>query len=48
MRFWEGLIFMNRKDRYCKKADRDESGKRVNPAKNWHKRKKKDGINNGR
>jgi hypothetical protein len=26
-----------------KKADRDESGKRVNPAKNWHKRKKKNG-----
>ena len=26
-----------------KKADRDESGKRVNPAKKWHKRKKKNG-----
>lgn len=26
-----------------KKAERDESGKRVNPAKNWHKRKKKNG-----
>ena len=24
MRFWEGLIFMDRKDRYCKKADRDD------------------------
>ena len=26
-----------------KKAERDSSGKRVNPAKVWHKRKKKDG-----